>query len=110
MGEATESQENNKEKKHGDHRRVEPAKMGDQPVLDHHEGSARLLAEAASVETEGDNQAGRSKKDRAVHGMQNVVGEKAAIFLQGFRSILRMNPYGNRHPAGLRGAEYIFGE
>ena len=21
-----------------------------------------------------------------------------------------MNPYGNRHPAGLRGAEYIFGE
>ena len=41
-----------------------------------------LLAEAASVETEGDNP--ESKKDRAVHGMQNVVGEKAAIFLQGY--------------------------
>ncbi len=84
--------------------------MGDQPVLDHHEGSARLLAEAASVETEGDNQPGRSKEDRAVHGMQNVVGEKAAILLQGFRSVWRMNLDGNRHPFGLRGAEYLFGE
>ena len=87
MSEATESQENYKEKKHTDHRHVEPAKMGDQPVLDHHEGSACLIAEAATVDTEGDNQAGRSKKDRAVHGMQNVVGDKAAILPQGFRSV-----------------------